>query len=864
MPRALGLAVDLAHDDDDDDDEEQHSLIELSSSGEFNPEHSTYSPSSQRRRRSSTTTSPRHLGSASSTSPFCKLIAALFILSIICVYKLGIQEGRNVAYEDNKNGYIEDVESKKSSGNSAYQVLKSKGGGDKKNENEGNNNNPWVLFHDNDNDSKDDGEEVTSEPTKSPTLKPIVADKVVPAETPLPTPSPTKPETPPPVPTYTPTQQEEPSDAEEEEEEEDEDESSNLLYKPPSNPYITKFNTSAFLTFHQNQWNERAQNAIDIKTNYGSYCSNADKFPDDKPMCPPLQVDSTTNKTIYEWEFEILYQGPTIECMDTGTKDIRCGRSDPWLNKTIWPLVRGPFCAVQDKQRNEKFPLPEELKPYYELGYDRVDPTKSTDGKPFNGGTPSPSKNKLFTFGPKIVQDHLLKFEAMLDHYYQGLSNQLLERQISPTPESEYYLPMLQSYANQISRIILRSSTKDVGVDINTSEMNKLVIGVLGDSVTSGTDNCYYDAWPEQLRRQLSPIFASMKINIEIRNAGKNGGWNLSPQMLCAHDMLGVNDDRYIENDGLGLDFLFQCNNFVKATAVDAEHLIRRALLGGGSSRTIISMNLQKDMDGDAFMERYSKYGLSIGNVYQDALPELGLPESGYKYWFPANDRAFWGMQGDGFCHLTTRSGSSSVVNRNWHWGPKTHQTYADAYALLLVRATRMAIDDLVAGRMPPDNPPKPSDVEVLMDAPSEDTPPTYRDLYISDMRSDKADNNNGGISGVRCAVGAANQPNSTLLSHWLRPAEGSPFEEKMKSRNGVSFVPIDHLNSTGFYKVSSPISPPNNAVEVGDWVADPTSFGAEAPRTREQCLHVDGSTLVNMNNKPDISWLVWVSNGVL
>ena len=844
MPRALGLAVDLAH---DDEDEEQHSLIELSSSfREYNPEHSTYSPNNQRRRRSSTTTSPRHLGSAS-TSPFCKLIAALFILSIVCVYKLGIQEGRNVAYEDNKNGYIEDVESKKS-GNSAYQVLKPKGSGDKdKNEKDS----PWVLFHDNDSGE----EELTLEPTKSPTLKPIA--QVVQPETPLPTPSPTKPETPPPVPTYTPTQQEQKDPANTADNSDEEEESSSSLYIPPSNPYIDdKFNTSAFLTFHQNQWKQRAQNAIDIKTKYGSYCSNVDKFPDDKPMCPPIQVDLETNTTLYEWDVEILKLGPTVECIETGTKDIRCGRNDPWLNKTIWPLLRGPFCAVQELERRNKFPLPVELKPYYELGYDRVDPTKSTDGKPFNGGTPATNNNELFKFDPSIVQDHLLKFEAMLDHYYQGLSTQLLERQISPTPNSEYYLPMLQSYADQISRVILRSNN-DVN-DVIKSEMNKLLIGVLGDSVTSGTDNCYYDAWPEQLRRQLSPIFASMKINIEIRNAGKNGGWNLSPQMLCAHDMLGVNDR---EENELGLDFLFQCNNFVKADAVDAEHLIRRALLNGGSSRTIISMNVQKDMDGEAFIERYSKYGLSIGNVYQEALPELGIPESGYKYWFPANDRAFWGMQGDGFCHLTTRSGSSSVVNRNWHWGPKTHQTYADAYALLLVRATRMAIDDLVAGRMPPDSFPKPSDVEVLMDAPSDDTPPTYRDLYISDMRSDKADNNNRGIAGVRCAVGAANQPNSTLLSHWLRPAEGSPFEEKMKSRNGVSFVPIDHLNSTGFYKVSSPISPPNNAVEVGDWVANPTSFGAEAPRTREQCLHVDGSTLVNMNNKPDISWLVWVSS---
>jgi len=58
--------------------------------------------------------------------------------------------------------------------------------------------------------------------------------------------------------------------------------------------------------------------------------------------------------------------------------------------------------------------------------------------------------------------------------------------------------------------------------------------------------------------------------------------------------------------------------------------------------------------------------------------------------WFPTQDsyydpdytphKSFWGMKGDGFCHPTARAGSSPVVNRNWHWGPKQHQTCADAY----------------------------------------------------------------------------------------------------------------------------------------------------------------------------------------
>ena len=224
---------------------------------------------------------------------------------------------------------------------------------------------------------------------------------------------------------------------------------------------------------------------------------------------------------------------------------------------------------------------------------------------------------------------------------------------------------------------------------------------------------------------------------------------------------------------------------------------------------------------------------------------------SGFPY------RAFWGMPGDGFCHLTTRAGSSAIVNRNWHWGPKLHERYADVYALLLSRATRMAIEELLAGRLPPE-PPKPSDVQhILTPVDKSDTPPTWKHLLLSDMSSVEAMNE--GIGGVRCAVGSANQPGSTLLSHWLRPAEGSPFEETMNARSGTSFVPVDHLTSNTFYKVTSPISPPNKPVPVGNWVADPDRFGEEAPRTIDQCRHVDGSTMVNLQSKaPGISLLVW------
>jgi hypothetical protein len=66
-----------------------------------------------------------------------------------------------------------------------------------------------------------------------------------------------------------------------------------------------------------------------------------------------------------------------------------------------------------------------------------------------------------------------------------------------------------------------------------------------------------------------------------------------------------------------------------------------------------------------------------------------------------------------------------------------------------------------------------------------------------------------------------------------------------MNARGGVSYVPDNHLDVGGtFYRVAQPISNRNEAVEIGDWVQNPTKFSEEAPRTAEQCMHVDGSTM--------------------
>jgi len=593
------------------------------------------------------------------------------------------------------------------------------------------------------------------------------------------------------------------------------------FWSPPDNPHLS-FLTPDWTDFVRHQWEERVENSIKINEMYGSYCK-------DGAMCPPLDPDGHILNP------ELLDMGPTVSCNNTGAGGVKCGVGTPWLNKTIWPLIRGPLCVKHDKARREQHPLPDELVPYYELGYDRVDPTRSKDAEPFP-----------ITGDYAEMKHHFLKLEAMLVHYYEGVGRSFLEMHISPSSASPLYGDMLQAYADQISRVILRSKANGTS----------MVIGVLGDSVTAGQDNCYYDAWPEVLRRQIAPLFEAMGIQVDVRNAGKNGGHSLPSQMMCAYDMLGAADTE------TGLDFLFVQNPFVSGDELDAEHLIRRALFG--KDHTVVSINSQgKNFQVNALLSTYAAAGLTIANIFSDSSPEIGYPKD-LHFWFPEPGRAFWGMQGDGFCPLTTRSGSSSVVNRNWHWGPKLHQTFADAYALLLGRAAIQALDDLSLSITPP-APPNFGDIDSVLEPDEEkpdNPPPSWKTLLKKDMFSESAMEE--GLGGVRCAVGLANQPASTLLPHWLRPVLGSPFEVMMTARNGVSFVPIDHdSDGHSFYDRGHPISTPNSAVDVGKWVPleQLKGFSPEAPRTAEQCMHVDGYTKVKgitLHPADAVSWLVW------
>ena len=116
--------------------------------------------------------------------------------------------------------------------------------------------------------------------------------------------------------------------------------------------------------------------------------------------------------------------------------------------------------------------------------------------------------------------------------------------------------------------------------------------------------------------------------------------------------------------------------------------------------------------------------------------------------------------------HTMHYSGSSNICRFLW----------------IAARAARQAIADLEAGRMPP-APPSIDNYETVV---------TGKRFLLSDMKSNK--NSTEGIGGVHCAIGPANQPGSTLLFHWLHPAEGSPFKDMMKERGSVTFVPVNHI----------------------------------------------------------------------
>ena len=85
--------------------------------------------------------------------------------------------------------------------------------------------------------------------------------------------------------------------------------------------------------------------------------------------------------------------------------------------------------------------------------------------------------------------------------------------------------------------------------------------------------------------------------------------------------------------------------------------------------------------------------GTKAGAVFQKAYGFVNDDT----YWGPKLGSFFWGQPDNGLCKTSTRSGSSSVIQRNWHGGPLSYEYYADAFAYMYADAIAKSMADISA-----------------------------------------------------------------------------------------------------------------------------------------------------------------------
>jgi hypothetical protein len=189
----------------------------------------------------------------------------------------------------------------------------------------------------------------------------------------------------------------------------------------------------------------------------------------------------------------------------------------------------------------------------------------------------------------------------------------------------------------------------------------------------AGADNCFYDAWPNGIDRQLKPFFGAAKVDFTCRDGGHNGGFPMAAQIVCAESIAGID-----------ADMIVQSSPFVHPDQSDPifEDFVRRAAIEG------VIVNVQSG--AEKLVDTYARYGLTSN----------GRPATPYGYnWYPSVGKSNWGRIDDGLCHVKrTRVGSSAVFSRNWHPGPLGHQFHQDALVFLWADAAVMALDEIIDG----------------------------------------------------------------------------------------------------------------------------------------------------------------------
>ena len=134
-------------------------------------------------------------------------------------------------------------------------------------------------------------------------------------------------------------------------------------------------------------------------------------------------------------------------------------------------------------------------------------------------------------FDPTAVREHALKMRAALYSYYEGDAvltgafapdaQSSAKHTASGATEAENYKIAAQAMADHFSRVFIERST-------DPAREKQVAMAFFGDSVTAGQDNCFFDAWPVQLQRQLAPLFAAAGLEFEVRLHAFNGGYDVS------------------------------------------------------------------------------------------------------------------------------------------------------------------------------------------------------------------------------------------------------------------------------------------------------------------------------------------------
>ena len=215
--------------------------------------------------------------------------------------------------------------------------------------------------------------------------------------------------------------------------------------------------------------------------------------------------------------------------------------------------------------------------------------------------------------------------------------------------------------------------------------------------MTAGHDNCNYDSYPRQLKRQLQPIWDAAGVEWDVRNGGQGGscGDSMDNQVFCFANTVGTDVDivhyswSYFQGvPGWSYEALFRW-----AAALKNSPLVHALNVDSGA--TGFKGNKCRSHYGDSkFWGRYEPLG------FQVYCPAQAISFTGK--W----EGHFNGHIGDGM-HTFTRYGadeekerkdSTGVVYRNWHPGPLLFQTVSDTMAYDILLAMEKALADIKNG----------------------------------------------------------------------------------------------------------------------------------------------------------------------